>query len=211
MSKYIKLYKSQNEYNMDSEIKATIPRLVTIEENGNVKISVINEHDYTIVANSEINQELFNIAITSGWIDSQSEALTVYDCQKITTIEDVDFSSLLDFNSFENFISITKIPDNLFKDTNFTTIKLPPSIQEIGKYSFENTKINTIEIPKSVTSIGNFCFEGSNVNKIYFYSEIPPTVGYGWVDKNVTIYVPKESINDYRDKFGEQLNIQIIP
>lgn len=202
MSKHIRLYTSQEEYDKDSGIKGIIPRIVCIENGGRVNINVVNKYDYTIVADETTNPTLFNIAKTNNWIDNESSGLTVYDCQKVSSIKDIDFTGLKSFIEFDNFISVTEIPDSIFSDiTTLNEIKLPSSIKKIGDRSFSGTSITEIDIPESVTDIGNYCFNQENIT-IRFYGSTPPNFGYNWANKNTHILVPKDSLASYRHELN---------
>lgn len=54
----------------------------------------------------------------------------------------------------------TSIPDNVFADSNLTTITLPDTITHIGRNSFSYSKLTTISLPQSVIEIENQAFEG---------------------------------------------------
>lgn len=202
MSKHIRLYTSQEKYNMDSEIKGIIPRIVCIENGGVVNINVVNKYNYTIVADDTTNPTLFNIAKNNNWIDNESSGLTVYDCQKVSSIENINFTALVSFNEFEHFISVTEIPDSIFSGiTTLNEIKLPSSIKKIGNSSFSGTSITEIDIPESVTHIGNYCFDQQKLT-IRFYGSTPPSFGYNWAINNTRILVPKDSLESYRQELN---------
>lgn len=92
------------------------------------------------------------------------------------------------------------------------------TITNIGNNAFNACDILTsVLIPENVTNIGNNSFYNcSNLTSITCNSVTPPNIYssdtfYG-VDKNIPVYVPSESVNDYKNTsyWNEFTNIQSI-
>jgi len=106
--------------------------------------------------------------------------------------------------------AVTAIAPNAFADgTNImTSVSLPDTIITIGAGAFTGTSITDIVIPESVLTIGNGAFANCIVLVVVvFVSVEPPAMGDGvfeGVDSdNISIVVPEESEDNYRDTIEE--------
>ena len=83
---------------------------------------------------------------------------------------------------------------------------IPDSVTSIGELAFSDcTSLKEISIPASVTSIGNSAFDDcTSLKEIYCFSTTPPEVKslFGFGRGDVTVYVPRESVELYRYTFG---------
>lgn len=83
----------------------------------------------------------------------------------------------------------------------------PSSCKSVPDSCFFNATINTVDIPASVTYLGGMCFYGSRTKNIIFRSKTPPKLfGYQEFGGNIRmgkVYVPDESIELYRTKWGK--------
>ncbi len=121
---------------------------------------------------------------------------------------------------------------NLYSDadTKITDLEIPDDVTSIGKYAFyEYTGMTSVKIPNSVTSIGVSAFCGckslssvtfpssvtSIESQVFYYCsglktvtslrEEPPAIDFSafYACYNIeTVYVPKESVDSYKDKDG---------
>ena len=104
--------------------------------------------------------------------------------------------------------SVTFIGENTFYDCiSLMEINIPDSVTSIGDHAFFRCKsLAKIIIPKSVISIGNSVFgDCTSLKEIYCLTTTPPEVrGFDLgLDKgDVTVYVPRESVELYHYTFG---------
>lgn len=98
------------------------------------------------------------------------------------------------------------------------TIICENGITDIGDGAFRDyNNLTTIILLNTITSIGSAAFYNcSNLTSITCNSVTPPKIyssdTFHGVDKNIIVYVPNESIDDYKntDYWNEFVNIQSI-
>ena len=86
--------------------------------------------------------------------------------------------------------------------SSLTSVNIPSSVTEIGKYTFSGcSSLTSVNIPSSVTSIGERVFENCSLSSVYVYAETPPSISAnafeGCDSKNCTLYVPKGTYDAY--------------
>lgn len=102
--------------------------------------------------------------------------------------------------------SVTSIGNSAFYScSNLTNVNIPNSVTSIGTYAFYKCPgLTSVTIPSSVTSIGNYAFGGcSGLTKVICRADTPPVMGNSNVFdnstySNVTLYVPGESLQEYK-------------
>ena len=90
------------------------------------------------IISRKASPELMDIAVAQGWCENP-DYMTQEEVEKITSINNIDFSSLSSFNEFRFFIGVTKLSSN-FTNCDITSITLPKSITYIGKEVFAGCK-----------------------------------------------------------------------
>lgn len=93
------------------------------------------------------------------------------------------------------------------KETEITDLVIPNSVKSIGSYVFSGCEgLTSVTIPNSVTSIAEGAFYWcSNLKSITCMAVTPPTCGFYVfvdVDKNIPLYVPEGTADDYRAAKG---------
>ncbi len=102
--------------------------------------------------------------------------------------------------------SVTSIGEEAFSNwqANDQPLAIPESVTSIEGYAFESWKANDqpLVIPSSVTTIGNYAFyDWPLVPYIEMQAITPPTLANSSAfgsQNNAPIYVPDESVNDYK-------------
>ena len=82
-----------------------------------------------------------------------------------------------------------------------TDLVIPEGVTEIKTDAFRGaTCLTSLTLPNSVTTIGYSAFSGcSNLNEAIMLGVNPPIIGRNaFANSNFTIYVPYESLNDYK-------------
>ena len=91
---------------------------------------------------------------------------------------------------------------------------LPESLSEINDKAFANTNLSEVTFPASLTSIKSKVFyECSNLKTLRFTSPSVPTFGQDVFEdcsKLEKVYVPKASLNEYKDKLKLTQEVQFI-
>lgn len=91
---------------------------------------------------------------------------------------------------------------------------LPESLSEINDKAFANTNLSEVTFPASLTSIKSKVFyECSDLKTLRFTSPSVPTFGQDIFEncsKLKKVYVPKASLNDYKDKLNLTQEVQFI-
>ena len=90
------------------------------------------------IISRKASPELMDIAVAQGWCENP-DYMTQEEVERITSINNIDFSSLPSFNEFRFFIGVTKLSSN-FTNCNITSIALPKSITYMGKEVFAGCK-----------------------------------------------------------------------
>lgn len=103
--------------------------------------------------------------------------------------------------------NLTTLGEGAFQDCEkLKNITLPLTLTSIGPTCFKDCKeLTSINIPASVTSIGDECFGGCNsLTTFICNATTPPKVNFygfspfGDINKNCTLYVPKNSVATYK-------------
>ena len=108
------------------------------------------------------------------------------DCNKLQTITLPENLELINTHAFEYCSSMEEI-------------NIPNKVQIIGAYAFYScSKVETITLGESVEIINDYAFYGTNATKIYCKAKYPPYAGSNAFPSSALIYVPRESVAEYR-------------
>ena len=128
----------------------------------------------------------------------------------ITSLEDWSFSRCSSLKSINLPSSITSLGIGCFYEcSSLTSINLPSSITSLKYECFYNcSSLASIELPSSITSLGENCFaKCSHLTSMLCLAVEPPScILYNYTDTHNTslvnnamrLYVPKESIEEYK-------------
>jgi len=133
-------------------------------------------------------------------------------------------NDVIGFYMFYNCRSLTslKLPKTVKKIEQYAMqyckslqkCTLPESLSEINDKAFAKTNLSEVTFPASLTSIKYKAFsECSNLKTLRFTSSSVPTFGQDVFEdcsKLEKIYVPKASLNDYKDKLKLIQKVQFI-
>lgn len=133
-------------------------------------------------------------------------------------------NDVIDLYMFYNCKSLTtlKLPKTVKKIEQYAMqyckslqkCTLPESLSEINDKAFANTNLSEVTFPASLTSIKYEAFyECSNLKTLRFTSSSVPTFGQAVFEdcsKLEKIYVPKASLNEYKDKLKLTQKVQFI-
>lgn len=139
--------------------------------------------------------------------------LSAEDLAGATSIRDHAFYVYHNLTSVTIPDSVTSIGDNAFFNcSGLTSVTIPYRVTNIGNYAFYDcTGLTSVTIGSGVTSIGSWAFENdSNITTFRILATTPPTASYifggnssqGYVMPPCLIYVPEESVEDYKDAWS---------
>ena len=111
--------------------------------------------------------------------------------------------------------SVVEIGANAFYNCqSLETITIPNSVTKIGRSAFNAcSALSSITLSENLTAIGEWAFDDcNNLIEVVCYATQPPTISqYTFSGISPTIYVPAESIEQYRAADGwKDLQIQYI-
>ncbi len=144
---------------------------------------------------------LSSISIPYSITDIGSVAF--YGCSALSSVYytgDITQWCRINFYSLGNPLSLAH---NLYIDNNLVTdLVLPDEITEINSQAFSGaTCLTSLTFPNSITSIGGSAFSGCDgLTEIMMLGTTPPSLGTSVFNNtnNSPIYVPYESLNDYK-------------
>ena len=124
-----------------------------------------------------------------------------YDCRSLTSLKLPKTVKRIELYAMQYCKSLQKCT-------------LPESLSEINDKAFANTNLSEVTFPASLTSIKYEAFsECSNLKTLRFTSPSVPTFGQDIFEdcsKLKKVYVPKASLNDYKDKLNLTQKVEFI-
>ena len=124
----------------------------------------------------------------------------------IISLGNYSFSECISLTNLDLPNSIYSIGDYAFSECDgLIYLEVPSSVMSIGKYCFKScSAMTSITLGENITTIGNYAFDGCPLSSLYCKTVVPPTVstsGLGTLSQ-CFIYVPKESVAEYRVASG---------
>ena len=120
----------------------------------------------------------------------------------VTAISSDAFCNCLGLNTVKIPQSVTSIGERAFyRCWNMTAVELPDGIDKLKKNTFQSCQsLKTITIPESVEYIYAQVFDGCNsLESVTVKAVVPPFLNpTAFTDYAVPLYVPSESVEDYR-------------
>ena len=123
-----------------------------------------------------------------------------------TIFANKEFTSLREIG----FFGVRELAKGAFKNVVVSGVLIyPSSCKAVSDGCFFNATIDTIDIPASITYLAGTCFHSSKTKNIIFRSKTPPKL-YGYQEFGGKIhmgkiYIPDDSIELYRTKWGSWL------
>ena len=175
----------------------------------------------------EIPNSVTSIGIRTFNYCTSITSITIPD--SVTSIGSSAFSNCSGLTSVSIGNSVTSIGTSVFSGCrSVTSVTIPDSVESIGDYSFSGCSsltsitipdsvtsignevfsycksLSSIEIPNSVTSIGNYAFlYCSGLTSVTVNAVTPPKLGSNaFAASSCPIYVPADSLNDYKTARG---------
>ena len=96
---------------------------------------------------------------------------------------------------------ITSLGESFFSGcSSLTSISLPSGITSLGDWCFDGcSNLTSISLPDGLTSLGKWCFDGCySLTSVLCLAVAPPSCTESVVDNTKRLYVPKESIEKYK-------------
>ena len=151
-----------------------------------------------------------SVTSIGGWAFRDCSSLTsVTIGNSVTSIGYAAFLSCSSLTSVTIPNSVTSIGWSAFEGcSSLTSVTIPNSVTSIGEDTFRKcSSLTSVTIGESVTSIGNYAFEDcSSLKSIYCKALTPPDISTSSFPTdmydNATLYVPFESIADYKADSG---------
>lgn len=124
-----------------------------------------------------------------------------YDCRSLTSLKLPKTVKRIELYAMQYCKSLQKCT-------------LPESLSEINDKAFANTNLSEVTFPASLTSIKSKAFsECNNLKTLRFTSPSVPTFGQDVFEncsKLEKVYVPKASLNEYKDKLKLTQKVEFI-
>ena len=192
--------------------------LVTINSNAIIINTNTKESNISHIFGSQVTDYIIGKSITS------IGQYTFYDCSKVASITVEKGNTMYDSRENSNAIietatntlitgcpnttipyGIINIGDFAFYNcSTLTSITIPNSVTNIGNNAFQGcSSLGSITLPSELTSIGDFAFSdcSSLITVICAPLEVPETGTDVFLNLPLSIaklYVPAESLNDYK-------------
>jgi len=162
---------------------------------------------------------------TFYWDENGDGELSYEEAENVTDLgRAFNGVGIISFMELQYFTGITSLPDLAFNgNVSLNKIAFPNTLVSIGKFAFGNSRytgnnnIEEITLPAGLINIGSGAFFlCNNLRRVYCQAVTPPVIqsgGSGWYYetceigpsfpyKDVTYYVPRESLDAYKAADG---------
>ena len=166
--------------------------------------------------------QLKNIKLPESITEINGNAF--YACSSITSINIPKNVQVIRGNAFFNCSNLEEvIIEEGVTDFNGTAFQNCPKLEEIElpetiiSFNFDRSSVKRLTIPANVRKIDDYALAGGNLETIIFEGEEIDSISQkafasqsgttedheGYARKLTTIYVPKDSVEKYKEKFGD--------
>lgn len=142
---------------------------------------------------------------------------TFSDCQYLESVilsprlETIGDHAFHDCTSLQSVVipnSVTYIGREAFSQCeSLQSVVIPNGVTSIEHSTFYFcTSLQSVVIPNSVISIGELALYSTSLQSVYMESAIPAQIGRTPFDYNTTIFVPKGSLDAYKNAWGATIS-----
>ena len=176
---------------------------VPIETDSPEVVDKPEEIDYVSFTDQELETYLVSCLDSSGDGHLSEEELA-----SVVSLEGIKLQNTISsFNEFRFFTGLNEIPLMYFQGfSKMSSIIIPETLKVIQNGAFLGcTSLVNLFIPPEVRIIGDWAFAGcENLKSIICQSVDPPEVGDNFISysDDITIYVPVEAVNAYKNAPG---------
>lgn len=133
-------------------------------------------------------------------------------CQYLSKLENINFPNSVKSIGAGAFYGCSSLVDIIFPAdlelinsnafygcSSLKEIVIPNKVQIIDKYAFQNcSNVTEIVLGEGLEIINDYAFSGTNPTKIFCKAKYPPYIGSNALPTTAIIYVPRESVSEYR-------------
>lgn len=199
---------SNFKYSGTTTVPTTTITVVQVNNNQNLTF----KQNYALGYGSPYGSPAFswyNAANSSAFTGIYLYKLETVSAAPVATFTLSDTSEVKVYDYSGNNANLTFDVNNTLPYVLSTVVEalIKRNVEEIGYSAFYNfTYLETVTIPDSVDTIGDGAFENcSSLTSLTVKATYPPTLGSGVftnTNSNLVIYVPAESVNDYKAASG---------
>lgn len=131
-----------------------------------------------------------------------------YEDRDIDTSVDSDSAKYFKYENRDNLLEIIGVNSDCPLEIELPKVANHSRVAGIAGKAFSKTDVHTIHIPSSIAYIKDGAFSDSKITSIYMQSKKPENTNVSWdggliegANTNLTIYVPKESLSDYKNDY----------